>query len=77
MTDVLWALIAPARFQTVFNFFCMLLLASADFCKINFFKTNRSGNDQSVKRFDTDHYRRYVGPGLGLNCLQRLSIRVK
>ena len=42
----------------------MLLLSSA-----NFFLNSLV---QTVKQFDPDQDRHSVGPGLGLNCLQRL-----
>ena len=45
--------------------FFMLLLSSADFFKINFFKKFFQERYQSVKQF--------VGPDLGTNCMQRLS----
>ena len=53
----------------------MLLLSSADFFKINFFKKFFQEHYQSVKWFGTRsgpaHYS--VGPDLEPNCLQRLS----
>ena len=47
----------------------MLLLSSADFFKINFFKRFFRELNHSVKLFGS----RSVGPDLGPNCLQRLS----
>ena len=46
----------------------MLLLSSADFFKINFFKKFFQERYQSVNQFGHS-----VGPDLGPNCMQRLS----
>ena len=55
------------------NFFRLLLL-SAEFFQNQFFSKNSFRNIIRVsKNLDPDQVRRFVGPGLGLNCLQRLS----
>ena len=61
-------------------FACLLILhtilSSADFfsSKMNFFfQNNFLEYHQSDKQFDPDQFRRFVGPDLGPNCLQRLS----
>ena len=43
----------------------MLLLSSADFLQIKFFRVSNS--------LDPDQDQHFVGPDLGPNCLQRLS----
>ena len=54
------------------NFF-MLLLSSADFFKINFLKKNHSGTLKVSNSLDPAQDRRFVGPDLHPNCIQRLS----
>ena len=50
------------------------LLSSADFFQNQFFRKNLPGNTLRVSNsFDPDQARHFVGPDLGLNCLQRLS----
>ena len=52
----------------------MLLLSSADFFQIQFFKKNLIRNSIRVSNsLDPDQDRRSVGPDLGPNCLQRVS----
>ena len=52
----------------------MLLLSSADFFQIQFFKKNSIKNSIRVSNsLDPDQDQRSVGPYLGPNCLQRLS----
>ena len=62
-----------------FNFLphCIILhafLSSAEFFKINLFLKNYFRNTIRVSNsLDPDQARHIVGPGLGPNCLQRLS----
>ena len=52
----------------------MLLLSSTDiFFKINFLKKFCQKHYQSVKWFDPDQDKHFVGHDLGPNCLHRLS----
>ena len=52
----------------------MLLLSSADFFKINFFKKNLLGTlSECETALDPDQDRQNVDPDLGPNCLHRLS----
>ena len=52
----------------------MLLFSSADFFKINFFSKNSFNNSISMPNgLDPDQGLHSDGPGLGPNCLQRLS----
>ena len=49
-------------------------LSSADFFKINFFDKLFQKYHQSVKQFGSRSSQGFVGPDLGRNYLQRLSI---
>ena len=49
--------------------FCYLLIFSKSFFFENFFQEYH----QSVKPFWSDQARHFVGPDLGLNCLQKLA----
>ena len=49
-----------------------LLLSSADFLKINFFKKSFRNTIRVTNRLDPGQVRHYVGLDLGANCLQRL-----
>ena len=49
--------------------FCCLLI----FLKINFFGRKIFQEYHQSVRLDPDHAQNFVGPGLGPNCLQRLS----
>ena len=52
-------------------------LSSANFFKINFFKKKIFRNTIRVSNaLDPDQDRHFVGPDLGPNCLQRLTIKV-
>ena len=52
------------------NLHCLLLIF---FFKTNFFSKNSFRNTTRVSNsFDSDQDRRFVGPDLGLNCLQKL-----
>ena len=51
----------------------LLLLSSADFLKINFFKNSFTNSIRVSNNLDPDQDRQVVGPDLGPNCLQRLS----
>ena len=58
--------------------FCMMgnfhaFLSSADFFKITFSKTSFKNTIRVSNGLDPDQDRRFVGPDLGTNCLQRLS----
>ena len=62
------------RIYLLGNFAC--LLSSADFfiIKINIFKKNMFQEyHQSIKQSGFSQSRRFVGPDLGPNCLQKLS----
>ena len=51
------------------NDFCdLLILVKLLISKIFFQEYNQSAN-----RLDSDYVRHLIGPGLGLNCLHRLS----
>ena len=49
-----------------------VLLSSFDFFKINFFENFFQEYPQCVNSLELDQVRRFVGPGLVPNCLQRL-----
>ena len=57
----------------------MLVLSSADFFKINFFKNffQELNSISMSNSLDPDQNRQPVGPDLGPNCLQRLSAERK
>ena len=50
----------------------LLLLSSADFLKINFFKNSFTSTIRESNHLSPDQDQ-LVGPDLDLNCLQRLS----
>ena len=54
----------------------MILLSSADFSKLTF-KKILSGTLSESNGLDPDQDRHSVGPDLGLNSLQRLSVEDK
>ena len=45
-------------------------MSSADFCSISVFSRRIPSVSKSL---DSDQVGRFIGPGLGPNCLQRLS----
>ena len=51
----------------------MLYWSSADFTKLAFSKKKFRNTIRASNSLDPDQDRHYVGPGLGPNCLQRLS----
>ena len=56
------------------NFSCFCLLSSADiFSKLSFKKNSFRNTFIVSNDLDPDQDLRFVGPDLGLNCLQRLS----
>ena len=59
-------------------YFTLCLLgnfSSADFIQNQFFREKKSFRRTSVSNsLDPDQVRRFVGPDLGPNCLQRLSV---
>ena len=51
----------------------MLLLASANFLKLNFSKNSIWNTIRVSNSLDPDQGQHLVGPDLGTNCLQRIS----
>ena len=51
----------------------MLISRLLIFFKINFFEKFSHEHHQSVKQFGSRSGRHFVGPGLGPNCLQKVS----
>ena len=52
----------------------MLLLSSADFSKLSFSKSYFKNTNTVSNGLEPDQDRQNVGPYLGPNCLQRLSV---
>ena len=51
----------------------MLFLSSAFFSELTFLKKNFRNTIRVSKSLDPDQAQHFVGPDLGLNCLQKLS----
>ena len=51
-----------------------MLFVVADFVKINFLREKIRNTIKVSNSMDPDQARRFVGPDLGPNCLQRLSV---
>ena len=71
--QTVWTQIGPDVMHAGWVIFHLLLSSADFFSKSTFSKNSFMNNTRVSNSADPDQARRYVGPDLGPNCLQKLS----